>query len=342
MPGDTPHPPLVPPRARSWHHVVPPPAAAGAASAAASVIALGNFDGVHRGHCRVLDAVRTRARAQGQRPLALTFEPHPRQFLFPDAKTSLLTTPREKAALIEAQGVSVVTLAFDADFAALDAETFATEVLIKRLRGAHFFVGADHRFGKGARGDATLLGALGAAAGFGPDCVTLVTPAVEDGELVSSSGIRHHLKDGRIARANHLLGRPYSLSGTVVPGSARGRTLGFPTANLSPEDPRKILPFGVFGGYACLPDGTRHAAIANLGLRPTFHATPPEPSVEIHLLDWTGDLYHQPLSFEFHHFVRPERKFEGIEALKTQIMGDIAAWRAILTGRVKVHAGASG
>lgn len=322
MSGDTPHPPLVPPRVHSWRDIPEP-----VDGPAAAVIALGNFDGVHQGHRRVLDAVRARANAHGQRPLALTFEPHPRQFLFPEAKTSLLTTPREKAALIDAQGVSVVTLAFDADCAALDAETFATEVLMKRLRGAHFFLGPDHRFGKRAQGDATLLRALGAAAGLGPDCVTLVTPALDDGELVSSSGIRHHLKDGRIARANHLLGRPYSLSGTVAPGAARGRTLGFPTANLRPEDPRKILPFGVFGGIACLADGTRHFAIANLGLRPTFHKTPPEPSVEIHLLDWSGDLYHQPLSFEFHHFVRPERKFGGIDSLKAQITEDVEVWR---------------
>lgn len=326
MPGDIPHPSPAALSVRSWRELVPHP------EDAPAVIALGNFDGVHHGHRRVLEAVRARAAAHGWRPLALTFEPHPRQFLFPDAKTSLLTTPREKAALIAAHGVTVVTLAFDADCAALDADAFAAEVLMKRLRGAHFFVGCDHRFGRGARGNAALLATLGATAGLGPDCVTRVTPAVDDGELVSSSGIRHHLKNGRLARANHLLGRPYTLTGTVVPGAARGRTLGFPTANLRPDDPRKILPFGVFGGFACLADGTRHPAIANLGLRPTFPDAPPEPSVEVHLLDWSGDLYGQPLTFEFHHFVRPERQFDGIEALKAQIGEDIGGWRAALAG----------
>jgi riboflavin kinase/FMN adenylyltransferase len=293
----------------------------------ASAIALGNFDGVHLGHRRILDALRARAKADGLEPVALTFEPHPRQFLFPDAKTSLLTTPREKTALIEAEGVTVVTLAFDADLAALEADTFASDVLMTRLRGAHFFLGDDHRFGKGARGNAALLRARGAAGGLGPDCVTTVAPAVDAGEPVSSSSIRHHLKDGRIARANTLLGRPYSLSGTVVPGAARGRTLGFPTANLRPEDPRKILPFGVLGGFVLLPDGLRHPAVANIGLRPTFHDVPPEPSVEVHLLDWTGSLYDQPLTFEFHHFVRPEQKFDGLEALKRQIVLDVDSWR---------------
>jgi riboflavin kinase/FMN adenylyltransferase len=310
--------PPMPSTATSWRDaVVDRPAA----------IALGNFDGVHLGHRRILDALRRRAEADGLLPVALTFEPHPRQFLFPEAKTSLLTAPREKIALIEAHGVRVVTLAFDADLAALSAEAFAADVLMNRLRGAHFFLGDDHRFGKGARGDAGLLGARGADAGLGPACVTIVAPAVADGELVSSSAIRHHLKDGRIARANELLGRPYALGGTVVTGAARGRGLGFPTANLRPEDPRKILPFGVFGGDALLPDGTRRPAVANIGLRPTFHAVPPEPSVEIHLLDWTGDLYDRPLTFEFRHFIRPERKFDGLEALKAQIVRDVETWR---------------
>jgi riboflavin kinase/FMN adenylyltransferase len=287
-----------------------------------TVLALGNFDGVHLGHHRILEALRMRAKAHHLEPVALTFEPHPRQFLFPDAKTSLLTAPREKTALIAAEGITVVTLAFDADLAALSAEDFATDVLIRRLRGQHFFLGDDHRFGRSARGNAALLRTLGT-----PDCVTAVPPAFESGELVSSSTIRHHLKDGNVLRANTLLGRPYSLSGTVVTGSARGRTLGFPTANLRPEDPRKILPFGVFGGYALLADGSRHPAVANIGLRPTFHDAPPEPSVEIHLLDWSGSLYDLPLTFEFHHFVRPERKFDGLDSLKAQIVLDVETWR---------------
>lgn len=304
--------------ARSWRD---------ASSDRPTAIALGNFDGVHLGHRRILDALRAHAERDGLQPVALTFEPHPRQFLFPDARTSLLTSPRDKAALIEAQGVAVITLTFDADLAALSAEEFATEVLMTRLRGRHFFLGDDHRFGKGARGDAGLLKSLGARTGLGPTCVTTIPPAHEGNELVSSSTIRHHLHHGRITRAGELLGRPYTLSGTVVPGAARGRLLGFPTANLRPDDPRSILPFGVFGGYARLADDSKHSAVANIGLRPTFHDAPPEPSVEIHLLDWTGDLYGQPLTFEFRHFVRPERKFKGIDSLKAQITEDVGVWK---------------
>jgi riboflavin kinase/FMN adenylyltransferase len=298
-----------------------------------SAIALGNFDGVHLGHRRILEALRARAEAEGLEPVALTFEPHPRQFLFPDARTSLLTSPREKAARMAELGITVVTLVFDADLAALSAEAFATDVLMGRLRGTCFFLGSDHRFGKGARGDAALLRSLatGSTQGngkHGMDCVTEIAPAFESGELVSSSGIRHHLKTGNIARANILLGRPYSLRGTVGPGDGRGRQLGYPTANLQIEDPRKILPFGVFGGTVVV-DGTPRSAVANIGLRPTFKEGNPEPAVEIHLLDWTGDLYGKTLDFEVLHFLRPEQRFDGIESLKRQIAIDIEKWRKI-------------
>jgi riboflavin kinase/FMN adenylyltransferase len=306
-----------------------------------AVIALGNFDGVHLGHRRILEAVRARAAALGAEPLALTFEPHPRQFLFPDAKTSLLTAPREKTALIKALGVRVVTLPFDAATAALTAEEFATEVLMRRLRGTHFFLGADHRFGTGARGNAALLRTLlrpllytGGSGGMGrEDCVTELPPVVEGGEPVSSSAIRHHLKTGGLLRANAMLGRCYRLRGEVVRGFERGRGLGFPTANILPEDPRKILPFGVFGGIARLgtpgePARGEYSAVANLGMRPTF-ASPhePEPSVEVHLLDWNGDLYGQTLEFEFQRFIRPEQRFDGVESLKNQIAADVENWR---------------
>ena len=290
-----------------------------------TAIALGNFDGVHLGHRRILEQLKARAAQEGLQPVALTFEPHPRQFLFPEARTSLLTAPSEKTALIEALGVTVVTLAFDATLAALSAEDFARDVLMTRLQGRHFFLGDDHRFGKGARGNADLLRTLG-----GPHCVTTVSAAFDDGEQVSSSGIRHHLKNGRLERANQLLGRPYTLHGSVIHGAARGRELGFPTANLRPADSRKILPFGVFGGFVRFPDtpeAAPHPAVANLGLRPTFHEAPPEPSVEIHLLDWEGNLYDRPLTFEFHRFIRPERKFDGLDALKAQIVEDVGGWR---------------
>jgi riboflavin kinase/FMN adenylyltransferase len=292
-----------------------------------SAIALGNFDGVHLGHRRILEALRARAEAAGLEPVALTFEPHPRQFLFPDAKTSLLTSPREKAALIGALGVTVVTLSFDADLASLAAEDFATGVLMDRLRGACFFLGADHRFGKGGRGDVALLRSLvGAKSGTkdSGDYVTEVPPETKNGELVSSSAIRHYLKNGKVERANAMLGRLYSLSGTVGHGAGRGRGIGFPTANLQVEDSRKILPFGVFGGVAIL-DGESRSAVANIGLRPTFSGT--EPSAEVHLLDWSGDLYGREMTFEFRQRLREEKRFDSTDALRDQIRRDVAGWR---------------
>ncbi len=287
-----------------------------------AAIALGNFDGVHVGHRRILETMRAAARDEGLDPVALTFEPHPRQFLFPDAATSLLTPPREKARLMAQLGVEAITLRFDADLASLPAEDFVREVLLGRLRGARFFLGPGHRFGQGGRGDATLLRKMAG----GADRVVEVPPvAADDAEgLVSSSAIRHLLKEGRVDKANAMLGYRYRLHGEVVKGSGRGGPLGFPTANLRPEDPRKMLPFGVFGGFAAF-GGEIHPAVANIGLRPTFGET--QPSVEIHIPDWSGELYGKSLEFEIHRFLRGERKFESIEALRQQIAADIDGWR---------------
>ena len=286
-----------------------------------TAVALGNFDGVHLGHRHLFDTMRAAARDENLDVVALTFEPHPRQFLFPDAATSLLTPPREKVETLAALGVEVVTLRFDADLASLPAEAFAREVLLDRLRGARFFLGPDHRFGQGGRGDATLLRSLAG----GQDRVVEAAPVVDQGEIVSSSAIRHHLKEGRVDRANGMLGYRYRLRGDVVRGSGRGGPLGFPTANLRPEDARKMLPFGVFGGVAGF-DGLRLPAVANIGLRPTFGET--APSVEIHVLDWNGDLYGKPFEFEIHRFLRGERKFTSVEALREQIAADIENWRS--------------
>jgi riboflavin kinase/FMN adenylyltransferase len=292
----------------------------------AAAIALGNFDGAHLGHRRLLETMRAAAIAEDLDAIALTFEPHPRQFLFPDAATSLHTPPREKAERVAALGVEAVTLRFDADLASLPAGDFVREVLLGRLRGARFFLGPGHRFGQGGRGNVALLRELAG----GQDRVVEVPPLFDGDEVVSSSAIRHHLKEGRVDRANALLGYRYSLRGEVTRGSGRGGPLGFPTANLRPEDPRKMLPFGVFGGFATF-DGVLHPAVANIGLRPTFDET--APSAEIHILEWSGDLYAKPLEFEIHRFLRGERRFESVEALRKQIGDDVEIWRKDVMGR---------
>jgi riboflavin kinase/FMN adenylyltransferase len=294
-------------------------------TAPASAIALGNFDGVHVGHRRILEALRAHAVERGLRPLALTFDPHPRHFFSPALKPALLTPPREKAALIAELGVELVTLAFDAKLAALAAEDFFADILRDALGGRAFFLGPGHRFGRGARGDASLLRALG-----GEDSVREISPAEEAGEIVSSSAIRARLESGGVddlRAARSMLGRPYALDGTVVRGRERGRLLGFPTANLLIEDPRKILPaFGVYGGYAHF-DRKRFSAVANIGLRPTF--SEPTPSVEVHLPDWEGDLYGKFMEFELEMPLRPEMRFDSPEALKSQIARDVERWKSL-------------
>src|SRR5690606_24318001 len=247
-----------------------------------SAVALGNFDGVHLGHRRVLEALREFAEREGLEPLALTFDPHPRRFFDPSLPDALLTPPAEKEALIRALGVIPVTLRFDPDLAGMVAEDFARGVLGARLRGRAFFIGPDHRFGKGARGDASLLRDLA-----GRDAIHVMEPLRIDGEVVSSSAVRKRLAEGAMGGAARMLGHPYELRGTVSAGSGRGRELGFPTANLEPDDPRKLLPaFGVHGGFARLRDGSVHPAVANIGIRPTFGGG--APTIEVHLPEWSG------------------------------------------------------
>lgn len=287
-----------------------------------AVVALGNFDGVHVGHQHILRTLKARAEALGADAIALTFDPHPREFLFPDRRTSLLTTPREKADRIAAHGVEPITLSFDAGLAGMEAEAFVHDVLQGRLRGVHFLMGTDHRFGRGARGNLALLRELA-----GAEHVSDIEPVAVDGVTASSSAIRHRLKEGDVAGANAMLGRPYRLRGTVVPGAARGRLLGFPTANLAVDDPRKTLPFGVTGGRVFLGDDVAPVpAVANIGLRPTFDGGK-TPSVELHLLDWSGDLYGRTLEFEMEAFIRPEMRFDGPDSLKRQIAEDVRGWR---------------
>jgi riboflavin kinase/FMN adenylyltransferase len=296
-----------------------------ASSAPASAIALGNFDGVHVGHRRILEALRTYAVAHGLRPLALTFDPHPRQFFSPAAGLALLTPPREKAALIAELGVELVTLAFDAKLAALSAEDFFAGILSGALGGRAFFLGPDHRFGRGALGNAALL-----RAAAGENFVQEIQPVVDSGEIVSSSAVRRRLERGGVEdlrAARSMLGRPYALDGTVVRGRERGRLLGFPTANLQLEDSRKILPaFGVYGGYAHF-DRKRFTAIANIGLRPTF--SEPAPTIEVHIPDWEGDLYGRFVEFELEYPLRPEMRFDSADSLKTQIAADVERWKAL-------------
>ena len=289
--------------------------------AAPSAVALGVFDGIHLGHRAILGTAVAQARQHGLAALACTFDPHPMEVLQAGRSPVPLTTLEERLALIAETGIdTTVVIAFTRAVAAQEPEAFVREVLVGTLRARDVVVGFNHRFGRGARGDAALLQALGAELGFRAH---VVAPLVVDGIPVSSSEIRAALQAGDLPRAARLLGRPYRAQGEVVRGAGRGRTLGFPTANVKADRPLP-LPEGVYACQAFI-ESVRYRAVINVGVRPTFGET--EMTVEAHLIDFSGDLYGKWIRIEFLRRLRGERKFPDVEALRTQIALDIAATR---------------
>jgi riboflavin kinase/FMN adenylyltransferase len=284
-----------------------------------TVITIGTFDGVHRGHRLVLDRLATRAAETGLRSVLVTFDPHPLDVVNPAAAPPLLTTGEEKTeVLVESQLHYAVVLPFTKTLAAYDAEQFVDEVLRKRLRMQELLVGHDHGFGRGRSGDADVLKALGAARGF---AVTVVPPVQgRDGRPISSTAIRRAVAGGDLARAADGLARPYSVSGVVVAGAGRGRALGFRTVNLSPPSSRKLLPpEGVYAIRAQTPSGS-FGGMMNLGSRPTFGEA--ETTLEAHLFDADGDWYGARLRVDFVVRLRETRKFENATALIRQLGRD--------------------
>ncbi|HLJ62669.1 MAG TPA: bifunctional riboflavin kinase/FAD synthetase [Stellaceae bacterium] len=300
-------------------------ASAGAGDRGA-VVAIGNFDGVHRGHQAVIGMAGTRARALGAPHAVLTFEPHPRRLFKPDEPPFRLTPFRAKARAIEALGVDLLfALHFDHAFARASAESFIHEVLIKGLGVREVVVGYDFVFGNRRRGTPSLLTEMGASLGF---AVTIVRPVQEaDGTIYSSTRIREHLVAGRARAAAALLGRFWEIEGRVERGDQRGRHLGFPTANLGLDDYLRPAT-GVYAVRATLEGGVLHAGVANFGYRPTLEGT--ALRFEAHLFDFAGDLYGSHLRVALIEHLREERKFPGLDALKAQIAEDAAKARAVL------------
>lgn len=295
-----------------------------------AVVAIGNFDGVHLGHRAVLAQAAALARGKGCPVGALVFEPHPREFLNPSAPRFRLTPLRDKARLLQTLGLDLLYVQrFDASFAARPAEDFVTRILVEGLGVTHIVVGYDFHFGKGRTGDAALLQRMGKDAGFDVTVIAAVktTPS---GEPYSSSLIREHLSEGRPRRAAELLGHWWSIEGHVIRGDQRGRTIGFPTANLALDEclePRH----GVYAIRAMLanePGARVYDGVANIGMRPTFNKQ--EPMLEVNLFDYSGDLYGCLLRVMFIEFLRPERKFSGLESLQEQIKADSGQARALL------------
>lgn len=289
-------------------------------------VAIGNFDGMHRGHQAVLEATLDRARAVGRPAVALTFEPHPRSFFAPDRPVFRLTPPGAKARLAAALGLDALVVAeFDAELAALSAEEFVERVLIERLGLTNATVGWDFHFGRGRVGSPAYLSAAGERAGFSVDVVEPF--ASENGDLVSSSRIRSALEAGDLAEASGLLGYRWFVEGTVVGGDRRGRDLGFPTANMRLSDDCR-LRHGVYA-VTFTVDGVTHFGAANWGRRPQFDNG--APVLETHVLDFSGDLYGKSADVSFVSYLRPEAKFASLDGLLAQMRTDCAEARAVLS-----------
>lgn len=286
--------------------------------------ALGAFDGIHLAHAKILDTAVERARAIGVSAVACTFDPHPTAVLRPERAPAPIATLEENLARMAERGLdATLVIPFTVDFSRMEAETFVDEVLAKTLGAREVVVGFNHTFGRGARGTAALLRDLGLRAGF----VAHVLPPLQvNGVTVSSSAIREALRDGDVDLAQDFLGRPYSVTGTVQRGAGRGRTLGFPTANLRPDRPL-VLAAGVYAARARW-DGGRADAVVNLGYRPTFEEA--QYWVEAYLFDFAGDLYGRALTLDFLCRIRAEMKFGGVEALKAQVQADMTEARRLL------------
>jgi riboflavin kinase/FMN adenylyltransferase len=285
-------------------------------AARGGTVALGNFDGVHLGHAHLLRAAHA---ARPDAPLAvLSFEPHPRELFRPDDPQFRLMLPAERAEALAALGVRLLfEIGFDRAFSLMTAERFVSDVLHDGIGAAHLICGPDFAFGHRRGGDIPFLARRAEALGIG---LTTVPPLSDEGGPISSTRIRRLLQDGYPERAARDLGRPWSIRGTVAHGDKRGRTIGFPTANVRLG--RHLEPArGVYAVTVTLPDGTRHKGVANIGRRPTV-SQEMASRLEVNLFDFAGDLYDQEIVVALHAFIRAERKFAGLDELRAQIAAD--------------------
>jgi riboflavin kinase / FMN adenylyltransferase len=284
-----------------------------------TVLTLGVFDGLHLGHQLIMKTVVERARATGAVPTVITFEPHPRALLHPESAPPLLQTFDQK---IEALGVlgieQTIVIHFDMSFAQIRAEDFLRAVTVDRLHAKEVYLGCGFAFGHGREGNIDLLRTVSKSLGFFADEVPELRLR---GRRVSSSRIRELLQEGKVNIARRMLGRPYGVEGRVVRGAERGATLGFPTANLHPQN--RVIPRNGVYVTATLIDGQWRRSVTNIGTRPTF-GSDNESSVETFVMDWSGDLYGDVVRVRFLHRLREEKKFSSIDELKSQIARDVA------------------
>lgn len=280
------------------------------------VLALGNFDGLHRGHLKIVERVRRGAAEHGGTPMAMTFDPHPPRVVRPEKAPPLLMTTAQRLEALHGAGIACVAVVrFTRELSEWDPDTFVRTALVEWLHVSEVWVGANFLFGHGRSGTFTVLRTLGQRYGFRAD---KIDPVRYKDFVVSSTRIRRLVSEGRVDEAGALLGHPYGIDGTVVHGQRRGHEIGFPTANLT-TDNELIPPHGVYATTTTI-DGIVHAGLTNIGVRPTFGES--TPTVETHLLRYTGDLYGRRVRLGFVQRVRDERRFPDVDALRRQIEAD--------------------
>lgn len=290
------------------------------------VLALGNFDGVHRGHRKILDRVCRVASERGATPVVMTFDPHPPRVVRPDKAPPLIMTKAQKLEAIAGAGLQGAAIVrFTPELSRWDPDTFVQRVLVDWLRVADVWVGANFLFGRDRAGNFSLLRVLGARYGFRAE---KIDPIRYKDFVVSSTRVRRLLSEGRVDEAGALLGHTFFLDGTVVEGARRGRTIGFPTANIA-TDNELLPPHGVYATTATV-GGVAYASVTNIGVRPTVDQAG-ALSIETHIFDFAGDLYGQRVRVGFVQRLRDERRFESLDALKAQIAADSERARVLFS-----------
>lgn len=289
-----------------------------------SVVTVGEYDGVHRGHRTVIAEMHRMAAERGCATAVVTFDRHPATVVRPDSAPLLLCDLDTKLELLAETGVDyTLVVEFTPEQAQVRAETFARQILVDSLQAKVIVVGADFHFGKDRRGDVETLKAVGEECGYQVIGLPLVKQITGEGEVISSTSIRMALDDGDVEKAHRLLGRPFEVRGIVTPGDRRGRTIGFPTANLPTTPDLQVPSDGVYAGWYQRPDGTQYPAAVNIGKRPTFYDFAERSLIEAHLIGFRGDLYGEQAKVRFVRRLRGERRFEDVDQLVAQLGKDV-------------------
>jgi len=290
-----------------------------------SVVTVGEYDGVHRGHRTIVSEMHRLAAERGCATAVVTFDRHPATIVRPESAPLLLCDLEHKLELLAETGVDyTLVVEFTPEQAEVPAEIFARQVLVDCLQARAVVVGADFHFGKGRRGNVETLGSVGEEFGYEVIGLPLVKHLTGEGEVISSTSIRAALSGGDVEKAHRLLGRPFEVRGVVTPGDRRGRTIGFPTANLPTTTDLQVPADGVYAAWYIREDGKQYPAAVNIGKRPTFYDDADRSLIEAHLIGFRGDLYGESAKVRFVRRLRGEKKFEGPEALKEQLVKDVA------------------